>query len=562
MFCTHCGAQNPDGARFCHQCGNEVGFGQGTGESDDSKEEASGGPEEPTSETAASADTDSSTAGEARAGEGAAQAPGRDGTLPGLPDVALPSWVRRDLAGGWFEAASGALGAALGLFVLGFALALLIRIAIGEEWGPISVFLPLFKLAGLIVYTMARIPLRVTGAGSILGTQLSGQLDAVFGTVIGVAIVAFALVKAGRYSVRAVGVREPKRALLQGAKVAVPFAVILAVGAPFFSLSADNMNAGPASGSAFYWGLIYGVLFGGFGGIREARVSIVEWAESLPNAARPWVVGIRGALTGILYGLAISTVVVLAAGAFLLVSNWDTISTEISGSEFGPGIPVWAVVAYLVVVLPTLVVITYLFSHGASWLIALDLPELPEAALRINYFNIPTDSASDSTDFATQIAPPYFFLLLLIPLVATFVAGYSVSARSNIATIDQARKAALGVAVPYAVFAWLLALFNRNFVNGSLRVDLESFDGDFSVGFAMFGAFLLPLIWGFLGSLLGIRQQTKTSGRALARLREPLEQDGPQSMSPATEGDTTYCRACGASNPAGQRFCSVCGKAL
>lgn len=561
MFCTQCGARNPDEARFCHRCGKDVGSGHGVEESDDSRE-ASGGHDEATSVTAAAADVDPSTVGETRAGTGAAHAPYREGSLPGLPDVTLPPWVRRDLGKGWFEAASGALGAAVGLFAFGFALAFLIRVAIGEDWGPISVVLPLFKLAGLIVYTMARIPFRVTGSGNILGTELSGQLDAVLGTLIGVAIVAFALVQAGRYSVRVVGVRDPKRALLQGAKVAVPFAVILAIGAPFFSLSAENLNAGPAGGPAFFWGLVYGVLFGGLGGIREAKVSITAWADSLPKAAGPWVVGTRGALTGISYGLVLSTVVVLAVGAFLLVSNWDMISNELSGSEFEPGPPVWAAVAYAVLVVPSLIAITYLFSHGASLLIAFDLPELPEIAVRINYLNIPTEGATDLTGLATQIAPFHVFLLLSIPLVATVVAGYSVSARSNIATIDQARKAALGVAVPYAVFVWLLAFFERSILNASLRVDFESFDGGLSVGFALLGAFFLTLAWGFLGSLLGIQQHTKASGRELVRVGGPVEHDGPSPSSPATEQNTAHCSACGASNRAGHRFCSVCGETL
>jgi hypothetical protein len=554
VFCVQCGCENPEGSRFCMRCGNPI---PQPAESDDREREQESGSATGGLEQASSGEAPPSV--ESLADQGPGLPPQGAQLLP-----VVPEWLRDAARSGWDRPWWGALRSAAWLFGLGFVLALLVRFAVGDDWTSVGSVLPLYKLAGVLGFVLARVPIRLDGSLNLAVVGGGGNVSMVVSLLGGFGVMAWSLVAAGRVAVAGSEAGHQVRvAVVQGVKIGVAFAAILYVASFLVSLVSDVVSFGPSHPGALGVGLLWGFVFGTVGGLRAAHHG--DWfgliADAVPDRFQRWVHATWGALRGVGNGLAVAALVTVLLVGYAIVQS--------SGSETAAGGGGLAEIVLTVIagllVLPSAVVDGLLFAHGGTMQIGASVAGLPRASAGFNLLEFPKDAG-----LASGLAPWYLFLGLLIPIGVVLAAGHAAAARAGVRSRDEANKVGVRVGVPYAILLWVLAMLARTTVDvaagGYLTdVDLTS-SGKFAIGISLVGAFFLPLLWGSIGGVAGARyylSRLAPTEQTAAHRSDSGSTSSPTNRflatKPAPDGTTRPCAGCGSPVAVGDRFCMKCG---
>lgn len=465
MRCPNCG-ETPAlaEARFCPHCGSALTSGEGDATRELSAP-AAGATEPP------------------RSPEGKQSQPqGATGKLP-VEDAALPKveeagGIARDfshsvrraaVAGGWKDLAIAAGFAFLVASTAGALLVLAAKLhlpSLGEGASPIEV------VSGVVM----------AGLG-VLGAQLHlGEVTVSALPLGALGFVLWSLVwSVGRY-VRQTDVVGPRAGALEGAKVAVPLALLCCLAALIFRVRTDPDPVFIGAWSALFAGALWGFVAGALGGLTAHASPVARLREGLreiEQASRPVYEGLVAG--GLMLGLA----GVLVAAATLL---WLTLG--LIGSSDMVGKEVAAAGIYLVAFLPNMIAAVASLSLGG----AVDLGARVTAGGGVAG-GIQEVSLFDWRGDADTPWP--LFLLLLIPLLVTLLAGFAARRRTR---VPGHMWWVIGTAA--VVFA-LVAAELASLADARLGAGLVHERGVGVVAPRSWMVLLLASAWGILGGAIG-----------------------------------------------------------
>jgi hypothetical protein len=387
MRCRSCQAEITDPqAAFCSRCGAPVGAGE------------------------------AEVTEELESGERPAGASGT-GVMAGDMARALR---RSFVSGGWPQASSAAAVGFAATLAVGALLVITWKLAFVDFAAGASpaVVLTFIVMAGLLCLG---IPIEQNGMGSSLLPL--GAL----------AVVAWALVWAGRRYVAGGPAVTAKERALEGAKLGAPLAILCFLAAAIFRLDDPDVGADPAV--SLLLGAFWGALFGAIGGLTtEGRVTDL----------------VTGRLSGMSVGSGIAREGLVAAGTMLAAASVLGMAGALlfligvlaigSGVELTGGEAI-AVLMVLAIFAPNLAVGAVGFSLGA--------PNLFVART----FDVGLAREVSLFGFGDADAAPYLYLALVIPLCACLLGGYAARRRT-----DHPAKPFEILAVSAAAFAISLAL--------------------------------------------------------------------------------------------------------
>lgn len=563
-LCPACGVLNARSYRFCLHCGTTLSDFEASSGHDAARPADASDPAFPPGTR-----TRSLTPAFATAPRSAS-----------VPVPQLPGWVRTlgvQLLTGWSQAALATAGATMALFLIGFAGALAIRFALVDAWIRVGTELPLYKLAGLVLFTLARVPLGTDGVYDVPGFDARGQGDLVVSLLGGLLVIAAVLFAAGRYAASAANVTRLGAAAAQGFKIAPLLAGVAFVASHVVRVTQPQGWIGPSQTAALGWALLGAGVFATLGALTAVggRRWLRDWAHNAAGRVRVWAHGVSAGVTAAAFGLAVSLLIVLA----MLIVVAARTDTPLLLAEARPAATVTAGVAALLY-LPNLAVQLLGFAHGGTYLANVSGPYLNES-IQVSYLSWPGNNA-DPIATTWGPAPWIVFAVLAIPTLAVLWGGYVGAARSGTRSVADAQRLALSLGVSYATLLGILAVVERSLLIGRIWADNLLAAGAISVGFSPAGMFVLPFVWGLVGGYVGARIYLAVTPAAQPAVFE--RQAGPQTQGPALvdssmrepapRRDTTAgsgepdespaqsCQECGAANRARNRFCARCGTPL
>ena len=115
-------------------------------------------------------------------------------------------------------------------------------------------------------------------------------------------------------------------------------------------------------------------------------------------------------------------------------------------------------------------------------------------------FAQPTSDAACALPFDLGTAPVQYLLFLLVPLAATFAGGRLAAERAPSTSMRDGALAGLAIALPYALWLWLIALIARL---GYAAGGFFPFELRFWIGPGLLSTFLVALAWGAVGGAIG-----------------------------------------------------------
>jgi hypothetical protein len=130
-----------------------------------------------------------------------------------------------------------------------------------------------------------------------------------------------------------------------------------------------------------------------------------------------------------------------------------------------------------------------------------------DACAVISYLNFPGGVAeppvspaeiSCGLPFALGPAPFPYMLFLLVPLAATFAGGWLAAQRSGAREAEEGAIAGAAIAIPYALWLWLLALMARLGYVASVGFEVRVW-----IGPGLVSTILVALVWGVAGGAIG-----------------------------------------------------------
>ncbi|MGH2825863.1 MAG: zinc ribbon domain-containing protein [Actinomycetota bacterium] len=418
--------------------------------------------------------------------------PTREGATRDVATVPVRDFAialgRSFTSGGWPQAAAAA---ALGFLAL-LGLGALIVVAIAISGGLAPGLNALDVLAAVVLFGV-----------SVMGVDLQAQFGGPIEGFRGVESAAFSMVWLGALlmfgyvlswavdrSTRSAGPRgeSPKRQALEGAKVALPFALYCLLAAWLFKVPGLDTTLRAHAGQAFVIGAFWAALFGALGGLRAgASLKLVserglQWFKSKRRTVY------EGMSAG---GIMLGTTALSSAAAFLIM-----VIVALARNDLFDGLEIGGVVAGLIVfafTVPNVLSLVASVSLGAPLTARFGAPIGPafgeQGFLGIDSLSIIGMGGRTSGALA--------FLLLLIPLLSCLLGGFSAYRHS----LDRTKwLEVLGAAaVVYAGVLALLSLLNGvNFEGGAALFGLT---GRVAVNF--FAVLFLGLLWGALAGFAG-----------------------------------------------------------
>jgi len=463
MTCPSCGAQIRDPeATFCARCGAPLSRAS-----------------EPTGDQT----RESGTRG------GAATVPVRDFAI---------ALGRSFTSGGWPQAAAAA---ALGfLSLLGLGALIVVAIVVNGGLGP---GLNAFEvLAAVVLFgeSVMGVDLQATFGGPIEGVR--GIESAAFSMVWlgGLLLFGYVLTWAVARSAAERPPQPSKHQALEGAKVALPFALYCVAAAWLFKVPGLDATLRVHPGQAFVIGAFWAAVFGALGGLQAGgslRSVTGRWLQWFKSKRRAVYDGMSAG------GIMLGTTALASAAAFLII-----VIDALARNDLFDGLTIGGVVAGLIVLaftLPNVLSLVASVSLGAPLTARFGVPFGPgigeQGFLGLDSLSIIGIGGRTSGALA--------FLLLLIPLLSCLLGGFSAYGQS----LDRTKwLEVLGsAAATYAGVLALLSLLNGvNLEGGAALFDLT---GRLAVNF--FAVLLLGLLWGAVAGFAGWK---------LAEVQEPAPQ--------------------------------------
>lgn len=473
MRCPACGEDSVlDDVRFCPHCGSDIEVAEA-----DATREISLTPRSPetTDPVEPSADPSSGVAeAEPAPGAGTSELPaGSPAALKAeVEDVARDlsiSLRRAAVAGGWKDLSAAAAFAFLVSCACGAVLVLAAKLhlpSLGEGASAVSI------LSGIVM----------AGLG-VLGAQIHiGDMTLSALPLGALALVVWAIVwGVGRY-IREVDVSGPRESALEGAKVAVPLALICWLAALIFRVRADPDPAFVGAFSAAFAGALWGFVAGALGGLLahvRPATRLREGLREMERASRPVYEGISAA------GAMLVVMGVAVGGAALL---WVIVG--LIGAEDMVGKEVAAAGIYLIAFLPNIVASVATLALGAAVEVGAQVSAGGELVGRIQEVSLFDWKGDGET-------PWPLFLLLVIPLLSTVVAGFTARRRTS-----DHRRMWLILGVAAAIFALVLAELAA-LADARLGAGLVHERGIGVVAPRALMVVLLGSLWGLGGGLIG-----------------------------------------------------------
>jgi hypothetical protein len=430
--------------------------------------------------------------------------PTEEGAEPKSPSVPVREFavaLQRSFASGRWGQFAG--GAAIGwLSLVGLGALIVTAAAIGSDgFGSRIDALDTLSLVVLFGLSIMGVGLEVTNLGPVGPSFAMIWLG-------GLAIFGYALSWA---TARAVAQRSPdsrKALMVEGAKVAVPFALYCLLAALLFKIT-DVGTLGASAPQAFFLGLLWGIVFGALGGLRSRESVGAIWGRLLEGAKTKR----RSAFEGVAAaGVMLGTTALAAAAAFLLM-----IIIALARGNSLEGLTLGGVIAAMIVLILTLPNVLSLIAA-----VSLGAPLSGFAG---------TLGASENISiigFGGRTSGTIVLLLLLIPLVSCTLGGFSAYRQS----IDRSKMTEVLVTAAgvYAGSLATLALLNGfSFASGVEGVDI----GVVSTNFLLVA--VLGIAWaalfGFAGWKLGEMQDPEAS-----RNPEPPSETRPPPQGNAPPG--------------------------
>lgn len=411
-----------------------------------------------------------------------ADAPGESkGTAVPVREFAV-ALQRSFVSGGWGQFAGAA---AIGwLALVGLGALIVAAAAIGSGGFPGINALDVLSL--VVVFGL-----------SIMGVSLEfsnlGPVGPSFGMIWfgALAIAGYALSWA---TARAVARRSPhslRGLMIEGSKVALPFALYCLLAALLFKIS-DVGTLAASAPQALFLGLLWGAVFGALGGLRSMEPLQAIWGralESVKTKRRSTYEGIAGA------GVMLGTTALASAGAFLLI-----IIVALARGDSLDGLTIGSVGAALIVLVLTL-------PNVLSLIAAVSLG----APLSGVGDSLGASESISIIGFGGRTSGGLVLLLLLIPLLSCLLGGFSAYRQS----IDPSKMTEVLVAAAcvYAGTLAVLALLNGFSFRGVEGVSIGVVNTNFLL------AALMGLVW---AALFGF------AGWKLAEMQDP---DAPRQSS-------------------------------
>lgn len=467
MRCPSCDSEidDPEDA-FCSSCGHPL----------KTSSSAATGPIEEEPGTGSTVEIDAEPSGE----DGPRVVATRTGAIELVSGFA--SAIRRTAVhGGWLDATSAAALGFLGLMCVGAVLLLGAKLqypGLGSEASPLSVLdaIVILSLGCLgVPIDFERLEITVLPLGALLAAGL---------------VISWA----ARVVVRRAGHADLAVQVIDGAKTGLPFGLMCLVGALVFRLDAVNADAGVA----LVLGVIWGVIFGATGGLRATRPLGAAVSHALTRL-RAW--------SPVVYeGVAGAGVMLMAALVFATIASlvWIVagLASGAPSDSFGVGDAAAAIV-YLIAFGLNVVVAIISFSLGASIEIGAQVTIGARVVGPLREFSL--------FDWGSGNAPWYAFLLLVIPLAACLLGGYS--AGRNTSHPDRV-VVVLGVAaVVFAVVvAGLAVLAEARLGAGLVRARGFGRVAPDPLGSLVFGVAWAAIV-GWLGWRLGGRSKVDSRER-------------------------------------------------
>ena len=396
------------------------------------------------------------------------------------------------MSGGWPQVAGAAAIAFLALLGIGAFIVAALAIG-GAGFGPGIDALDVLALVVMFGLSTMGVSLEVG-----LSDEFGIQSDAAFSMVwLGALIVVGSVIVWA--TGRVVAGRRPataRSAALEGAKVALPFALYALLAALFFKLSRPAGTFGASATGALWIALFWGLLFGAIGGL-GAGGSV--WGRGLDVAKkrrRSLYDGLSAA------GVMLAATALMAAAAFLVM-----VIVALARDESLEDLSVAGVIA-------TLMLLIVLLPNVLSLIAAVALG----APLAVDGFG-GRDVSIIGFGGETWGAPA--LLLLLIPLLACLLGGFSAYGQS----MDRTHMVAiLGWAA--AAYASTLAILARlNEVSFEASPSLLGISGRFAAGF--FAVLFLGALW---AAVFGF------AGWKLAELQDPDRHEQESQSIPGPNG--------------------------
>ncbi|MGH2774228.1 MAG: zinc ribbon domain-containing protein [Actinomycetota bacterium] len=386
------------------------------------------------------------------------------------------------VSGGWGQFAGAA---AIGwLTLVGLGALIVAAAAIGSGGFPGINALDVLSLVVVFGLSIMGVSLEFSNLGPVgpsFGMIWFGAL-AIFGYTLSWA------------TARVVAQRSPhslRGLMIEGSKVALPFALYCLLAALLFKIS-DVGTLGASAPQALFLGLLWGALFGALGGLRSKEPLAVIWGrllESAKSKRRSTYEGIAAA------GVMLGTTALASAAAFLLI-----IIIALARGDSLDGLTIGSVVAALIVLaltLPNVLSLIAAVSLGAPLSGVAD-----------------TLGASESISivgFGGRTSGGLVLLLLLIPLLSCLLGGFSAYRQS----LDRTKmiEVLVATACVYAGTLAVLALLNGFSFRGVEGVSIGVVNTNFLL------VALLGLVW---AALFGF------AGWKLAEMQDP---DAPRQPS-------------------------------
>jgi hypothetical protein len=570
MRCPNCGNENPDGARFCSTCGNALtetmaGSAPSPGEAEDeSRMERPPGPTPP-------GPPEPGPTPEPPTPEPTPEPPSPEPTphpptpQPTPPAPTVPMGVAAPVGAAAGTALTAGWGKAVGRAALAFIIVVLLGqvipwLATASDPEAAPETLDVIKIGGVFFFLFHHAGITFDLPNFSLGQDVAGpfggaipvSVTLAMAMMLGTAVAVWLLYRGGRAVAASAGGRPAVRAL-NGAKVALPYA-ILALGfsflinfsiplppLPFFE-GGQPLDIGPSPIAAFLWPLALGLIAGAWGGLSTAKEEIREGSRGRTVAAiigggwrMAWY-ALGLAFIGYLITAALNPDVPLPFGPeyFRAVAGADTVLDSV------------LLVLATVLVVPNIATLVLVPAMGGALGFSGSASGLELSCTLLSYTKFPSGGGEPSGEALLDVcaslpirfetAPFGYFLFLLVPLVATVVAARRAARRADATSTSNG--AAIGAAsgVVFAAIVFLLMVLAA--ITFRAAGGAGGFGGsqNVAIGPALISGLLVALAWGVAGGALGGALGAGAGGGESTGVAVPRTEPVPASVSGATSG--------------------------
>jgi hypothetical protein len=448
---------------------------------------------------------------------------------PGTPE--RPS-VGAALASGWVRAIRHAALIFVVLAVIAEIVVFLLYLAAEEPRPSTTVFA---KAGGGIFYSfnhagmVFEVPRATIPPGLIPGTaeaqvptSLAVRFTAVLPILLGTVLLIWLLIRAGRHLAREAGAAPLWVRAVNGAKVAIPYA-ILCFGAAWlvrFTIPTPQgqVTIHPSYIAALLWPLGLGLLFGALGGLRSGGDE--------ERAASAWLQRARGVLAGagwmVALGLALSFAGLLVHAVVTPSATVDYFQAIFEGGAIS-GIS--GIVATLMVV-PNMAAFILFPAMIPTCLTASAQvvgPSFNFCVLSWTQFPRDVDGTGGVVPTGALPNPPaVYYLFVLAPLLAVILGGILAARRGKAQTRQEAVGLGAAAGFLFGLGALLVIILSALSAHGTVTAaqaaQTQSFNASLRFGPDLLPGFLWAIAWGVIGGAIGglIEGRSRPTGAAPA----------------------------------------------